>query len=149
MPRDRLNLNRWMREWRRSNRSTVNRRMRIWRKSVAGKESIRRRKEIVRRRRYADLAAAKSKPCVDCGLELPPECMHLDHVKGRSPFSRNKKWAWNSLTQARFVAELAKCEVRCPNCHTIRHYLEWLMKRKISRHKVPRTGGATDRKKVG
>lgn len=69
----------------------------------------------------AVVRAARSKPCVDCGLQLPPECMELDHVRGEKLFRLNVTSA-KSHSQAKIEAEIAKCDVRCPNCHRLRHF---------------------------
>ena len=69
------------------------------------------------------LREAKADPCVDCGLTLPPECMELDHVRGRKRFNLCVSAA-KSYGPETIRAEIAKCDVRCPNCHRLRHY--WL-----------------------
>lgn len=55
-------------------------------------------------------------PCVDCG-EDNPIVLELDHVRGkkRDAVSTMMKEPW-----ARIMAEVAKCEVRCGNCHRIK-----------------------------
>lgn len=53
-------------------------------------------------------------PCVDCG-EADPVVLEFDHVRGtKSDGLSNLVVAAN---MARLVAEIAKCEVRCANCH--------------------------------
>lgn len=54
-------------------------------------------------------------PCVDCGNDNPV-VLQFDHVRG-------KKVAGISTMIGRYstnniLAEIAKCEVRCANCHT-------------------------------
>lgn len=67
------------------------------------------------RRRYVDLR--KRRGCVDCG-EDRLTVLQFDHVRGRkvAPIS-------NLVTQMRpwpiIEQELAKCEVRCANCHRV------------------------------
>jgi len=54
-------------------------------------------------------------PCVDCG-ELDIRVLEFDHVKGNkiaavsSLISHNRNWG-------KVLEEIAKCEVRCANCH--------------------------------
>src|SRR5581483_11766776 len=72
---------------------------------------------------------AKDRPCVDCGIRLPAPCMELDHVRGQKEFdvSRSrgdKRTGKGYATLPEIRAEIAKCEVRCPNCHRLRHYRE-------------------------
>jgi hypothetical protein len=53
-------------------------------------------------------------PCVDCG-ESDPDVLDFDHLRGkRADVSRLVHGAvsWDVV-----VAEIAKCEVRCANCH--------------------------------
>lgn len=71
----------------------------------------------------------KDQPCVDCGVELPPRIMEFDHVRG------SKLFTFGQISKLRIpspftswedaiAAEAKKCDVRCPNCHRMRHYLE-------------------------
>lgn len=66
--------------------------------------------------------AARETPCVDCGVQLPAEVMELDHVRGVKSFSLGGRV--RSYDPALVEAEVAKCDVRCPNCHRMRHYRE-------------------------
>lgn len=54
-------------------------------------------------------------PCVDCG-ESDPKVLEFDHVRGRK-----KSNIGNLATQGYSISsvrkEIAKCEVRCANCH--------------------------------
>ena len=71
------------------------------------------------------IRAAKSAPCTDCGVKLPPEVMDLDHVRGDKAFNFGKLHKIAGAGPA-FVQkvrdEIAKCEPCCPNCHRMRHY---------------------------
>ncbi len=56
-----------------------------------------------------------SRPCVDCG-EPDPIVLEFDHVRGE------KRADVDSLitvgcSRALLLAEIAKCDVRCANCH--------------------------------
>lgn len=71
-----------------------------------------------RRERKAELASRKlAAGCVDCGYRGHPAALEFDHVRGTKRFniSQNILKARNDLE-----AEIAKCEVRCSNCHRIR-----------------------------
>ena len=54
-------------------------------------------------------------PCLDCG-ESNPLVLEFDHVRGIKikDVSRmiQEKWSWKAIE-----AEIAKCVVRCANCH--------------------------------
>jgi hypothetical protein len=63
---------------------------------------------------------------VDCGAELPPEVMDLDHVYGDKEFTFG-----TNTTIANTEREIAKCEVRCPTCHRLRHYIEQLERERL------------------
>jgi DNA-directed RNA polymerase subunit M/transcription elongation factor TFIIS len=54
------------------------------------------------------------KQCVDCG-ERDPVVLELDHVGGQKNDNVGDmmgRYGWN-----RILKEIAKCEVRCANCH--------------------------------
>jgi hypothetical protein len=57
--------------------------------------------------------------CVDCGTKTGR--LDYDHVRGEKLFEigENLDQTWD-----RILAEIAKCEVRCPSCHAERHRLE-------------------------
>lgn len=56
--------------------------------------------------------------CVDCGYSAHPAALQFDHIQGQKvrPLSR-----MHSAKREAVLAELAKCVVRCANCHSIRH----------------------------
>lgn len=59
-------------------------------------------------------------PCVDCG-NSDVRVLQFDHVRdfkqdNVSLMSRHSKYSLEDI-----VREIAKCEVRCANCHIIRH----------------------------
>lgn len=57
----------------------------------------------------------ESHPCVDCG-ETSPVVLEFDHVRGRK-----KKAVADMVRQGYSIGaiqdEIAKCQVRCANCH--------------------------------
>jgi hypothetical protein len=56
--------------------------------------------------------------CIDCGYRRHPAALHFDH---RDPSTKRFEIA-KGITRnwAVLLAEIAKCDVRCANCHTIR-----------------------------
>lgn len=52
-------------------------------------------------------------PCVDCG-EQDPVVLEFDHVRGEKSYTITNM-ALHSLDN--IEAEIAKCDVRCANCH--------------------------------
>ena len=66
---------------------------------------------------------AKGVPCKDCGGVFPVYVMDFDH---RDPGDKEALISHlvNALSLRRLVAEMAKCDVVCSNCHRIRTYGE-------------------------
>jgi len=54
-------------------------------------------------------------PCMDCG-EADPVVLEFDHVRGEKVGSLSNM-AIRRFSLAKLAAEVAKCEVRCANCH--------------------------------
>lgn len=73
-----------------------------------------------RQKRLGLMLKFKSQPCKDCGNTFPPYCMDFDH---REPdeklFSISGQ---QTCSEALFLAEVAKCDVVCANCHRIRTF---------------------------
>lgn len=77
---------------------------------------------VERRRALAKYAqAAKQYPCVDCKVQYPYYVMEFDHVRGKKLGA-----VCNLINEAVKMevlqAEIAKCEVVCSNCHSIRTF---------------------------
>ena len=68
-----------------------------------------------KRRLYAYLA---EHPCVDCG-QTDIRCLEFDHVRGNKSASITRMLN-TGVTWSVIKAEIAKCEVRCANCHRIK-----------------------------
>ncbi len=84
-------------------------------------------RSICRERRHSVrdyVMKMKSVPCLDCG-RLYPECgftvMEFDHIpeRGRKLFNIGAK-VRKKVTLEEMIAEIAKCEVVCANCHRVR-----------------------------
>jgi len=79
-----------------------------------------------RRIRYAERLALtdelKDVPCADCGVRFPSVCMDFDHRDPNTKeFNISRSLAhrsWESI-----LAEIAKCDVVCANCHRIRTHI--------------------------
>ncbi len=69
------------------------------------------------------VTSARCKPCTDCGRSYPAEVMDLDHSLGIKAFNLTGMFALNRPTEE-VAAKLAKCEVRCPTCHRLRHFVQ-------------------------
>ena len=68
-----------------------------------------------RQRLYAYLS---SHLCVDCG-ETDIRCLEFDHVRGDKSYNI-ATLIKNAASWSAIEAEIAKCEVRCANCHRIK-----------------------------
>jgi hypothetical protein len=69
-------------------------------------------------RRQEVLLAAKAKPCADCGMRYPPYVMDFDHREGEVKLFNVSAWnvhRWVSVSM--LLAEIAKCDLVCANCH--------------------------------
>jgi hypothetical protein len=77
-------------------------------------DQARQRKQALARERTAHLVAHFAKhPCVDCG-EKDPVVLEFDHLRDKA-FNIGRSLAYRSW--AAILAEMAKCDVVCANCH--------------------------------
>jgi hypothetical protein len=75
-----------------------------------------RRMELVQR---CVIGYLLSHPCIDCG-EDDPVVLDFDHVRGEKKY--NIAQMVRSLTLPIVLEEIAKCDVRCANCHRRKTY---------------------------
>jgi hypothetical protein len=87
------------------------------------------------------LAEKKANGCEDCGWNLHPSGLDLDHVdpnskyvtkSGRRP-SPGTMLSYNPLV---FALELAKCRVMCKNCHGVHTFFQQEAIRKAGENKT-------------
>jgi hypothetical protein len=103
-----------LQEWCRACFSDANKRN-YWKdpelvRARVGRNSLRRREESQRRA----IEYLSTHPCVDCG-EADILCLQFDHLTDKKfdvSFMISTGVSWE-----RIAAEIAKCEVRCANCH--------------------------------
>jgi hypothetical protein len=65
------------------------------------------------------LEEAKSQPCADCDTQFHLAAMQFDHVKGDKKFNLASATAQSPNIEA-LKEEIAKCEIVCANCHSVR-----------------------------
>ena len=105
----------YQRKWREANRERLREYQRAYRATHTEERRASHRKH--RAIAQAALDALRAGPCVDCGVQYPPAAMEFDHVRGVKRFEITT----TNYRHRGFAEELAKCELRCANCHRIRH----------------------------
>lgn len=84
------------------------------REHIIRQQKINSEKYITRNRDFV-VGYLKDNPCVDCG-ESDIICLEFDHVRGSKiagvGLMISNGWSLNKIKD-----EIAKCEVRCANCH--------------------------------
>lgn len=76
-----------------------------------------RRRSAQKARWAATLAELKSGPCADCGNRFHPVAMDFDH---RDPAEKSFQISKGPKNLQRVLAEIAKCDLVCANCHRVR-----------------------------
>ena len=91
---------------------------------LAHKQTYLERSAEWRRQRRAEIRnainAAKAEPCADCGMSYPYYVMQFDHLDDKK-FTISK-YVRNGRSIEDVLAEIAKCDVVCANCHAERTY---------------------------
>lgn len=77
----------------------------------SAKERQRRRRDIIQKIKL-------ERGCVDCGYNTHPAALDFDHRRGEPKVKDVSKLLTNSMEK--LLAEIAKCDVVCANCHRIR-----------------------------
>lgn len=60
-------------------------------------------------------------PCTDCGRIYPPQVMQWDHKPGFEKLGDVSAAFWGR-SREEILAEIAKCDLVCANCHAIRTF---------------------------
>jgi len=63
----------------------------------------------------------EGKPCADCGEVFASEVMQWDHRPGTKKLFEISA-AYGAWTREQVLAEIAKCDLVCTNCHIIRTF---------------------------
>lgn len=74
------------------------------------------RKRRVHRNRKMVYRYLLDHPCVGCGIG-DPVVLEFDHRDGVDKDSDISKMVNNGISEEKIMAEIAKCDVRCANCH--------------------------------
>lgn len=92
---------------------------REWR--AANRERARETARVRREESRALIRANKDIPCMDCGEEFPSYVMQFDHREPALKLFTIGSSA-GAYTREEILAEIAKCDVVCANCHAIRTF---------------------------
>lgn len=72
---------------------------------------------------YAEkIASLKDFPCMDCGIKYPRHVMDFDHREGEKKVGAIAILIRRKTGLKTLLAEVAKCDVVCSNCHRERTY---------------------------
>lgn len=96
------------------------------RERLIAEAAVKNQAKIKEGRRIRD--EAKARPCADCGVQYDPWIMQFDHVRGEKLMDIGAMIN-RSLSIRKLVAEIAKCDVVCANCHADRTYKRSLVTR--------------------
>lgn len=90
---------------------------------MSGPDHERRRRLNCESKRRAKIRARlwlkeylRTHPCVDCG-ESDLRVLEFDHLDPGNKLSGVSRLACNGASLRKILTEVAKCEVRCANCH--------------------------------
>lgn len=93
-----------------------------------------RRREFDRSRQEWIRSLKLGQRCVDCGGSFLPEAMQWDHLPGAE--KRGDVSALRGLSKSQILAEIAKCELVCTNCHVLRTFTRagWTIREPSARY---------------
>jgi ABC-type Zn2+ transport system substrate-binding protein/surface adhesin len=101
--RDLQNKKKWNKKDYQDNKKYYSKRQRLYRKEL---------REVIQK--------IKSVPCADCHRWYPSFVMDFDHVRGKKEFTISDEISQHKPSMERLLAEIAKCDIVCSNCHRIR-----------------------------
>ena len=81
-------------------------------------QRVRLKREVIRKL----LERLKTGPCVDCGVSYPPYVMDFDHRDATNKKFSIAKADDRTSSIEKLLAEIAKCDLVCANCHRERTY---------------------------
>lgn len=85
-------------------------------------EKMRNRGKVHREQFKDFLALFKNTSCLDCGNNFPAYVMDFDHVRGEKLFTISQGLSLGK-SKKEIIAEIAKCDIVCANCHRVRTFL--------------------------
>lgn len=109
------------RRWRAAHPEKMREANRNWREANRERalEGSRQTGKRIHQDRLAETQRLKEVPCHDCEQEYPHYIMEFDHRDGEVKVANVSHFVWKGSRKA-FLAEIAKCDVVCANCHRAR-----------------------------
>jgi hypothetical protein len=88
----------------------------------AGPEVARsaKRRAIADRKEFVN--SLKDRPCTDCGGRFHSCAMDFDHLDGHTKVASISEFVSGAKSKKAILAEVAKCELVCSNCHRVRTF---------------------------
>ena len=87
---------------------------------LANKDEYYQRHVAKRRRLRVWLSKLKDNPCIDCDTRFNKHLMHFDHLPEYDKFADISEMIADGRSKTAIQAEIAKCELVCLDCHSIR-----------------------------
>ena len=104
-----------------ANRERINAKHRVYGQHPQARVLARANHERRRTRDMVDLRALKLlRGCFDCGYDANSDALEFDHRPGTGKKIGRGLSLYAGASPARLAAEIAKCDVVCSNCHSIR-----------------------------
>jgi len=94
-------------------------RLKAYRATPRGRAVMDRASAKQRKKKLDLIHAFKQKPCQDCGGKFHPEAMEFDHRDGETK-SFSISYHGRRVGGEALLAEIAKCDLVCANCHRVR-----------------------------
>lgn len=85
----------------------------------------------------------EASPCADCKQHFPAVCMDFDHREGEAKVADVSKVVMDGCWQ-KALAEMAKCDIVCANCHRLRTASRPSVRRRKREQRAPDLFDAQD-----
>ena len=85
----------------------------------------------IRKKAKEIILEAKSAPCIDCGKIFPDYVMDFDHINPGIKIAPVSIMIGKPYSIKRILEEMAKCELRCANCHRNKTHYEQQRKKEV------------------
>ncbi len=94
----------------------------LWHQRNKERRSVAHKLRRSKKRQYVhDLKVGVA--CLDCGIEYPPHIYDFDHLPQFVKEFDLSSTGMRDKSMEKIIAEIAKCELVCSNCHRHRTYM--------------------------